>query len=278
MAKKIITYIISFFLMVCIFVLFAIGVFSNTILNKQFTLSALDENDYYKKVYYNIKNDFEEYSISAGVDANELDGLFSIEQVTKDLNLVIDGIYENKQFKIDTSELVKKIDDLINSKLDENNRVPTAKEKKSIQTFETSLSNAYIDNIVFSEKNIERISGFIAKVNYFLPKVVYVTIAAIAILTVIIFAINKNVRNGIKGIATALIASGILGIAIQLLVENKVQNILIFTSAFSKTLTYILNSVISMFFTYGIVLCVIGLVLVIISCKGSNKRSEKHSV
>ena len=274
MAKKIITYIISFFLTICIFILMAFSIASNTILNKQFMLATLDENDYYKKVYYDIKDDFEEGSISAGVDAAELQEIYDIEKVTADIKYVIDGIYENKELKIDTSSIVDNIDKIIYDKLEQNNRTPSAGEKKSIQTFEESLANMYVDNIAFSEKYVGNIADVFNKINGLSGTIWTILIVILIVMIIIVILLNRNIVDSVKPIATSLVASGILGVAVKLLIEAKVQNILILSAAFSKTLVYALNVIIGTFFTIGIVLCVIGVLFIILSSINANNKRE----
>jgi len=242
-----------------------IGIASNTVFNKQYILSALVKSDYYNKVYYKIKDDFEELSISAGVEAKELEQIYDVNQVTSDINKVIDSVYEGKELKIDTTNIIEKIDNLIKEKLEANNRVPSSDEKKSIETFEETLAKVYVNDIAFNEKAIGDVSNIFLKAQKIVDKALIPVIVASITILAVIFIVNRNIKDSFKAIATSVISCGILQIIIQILVESKVQNVLILSSAFSKTLIYTVNSILNMLFTSGIVLVVIGIVAVILT-------------
>ena len=76
MVKKIIIYIMNFFLVIFIFTLSSLLIFSNTILNKQYIKEILEKNNYYEKTYYNIQNDFENYILQSGLDKDILNNLY----------------------------------------------------------------------------------------------------------------------------------------------------------------------------------------------------------
>ena len=265
MYKKIISYFIAFFLFICMFIVSSLAILLSTIFCKQYLLEILETNSYYESIYYSIKDDFSNYVMQSGIDESDIEGILNVEQVKEDVKNLLDKIYDNKAFTVSTDKILEKLDNRINEILEKNNRIPEKDEKEAIKIFEDTISNVYIENIVYSEKYIDNVKDIFLRVKDTF-KVVIITVTFIILtLLVIILIINRNTSENIKIISTSLIACGILAISIKLLIKNRIQNILILSAPFSKTIISLLNSIIDIFLTFGIIAVSIGLIAIIIS-------------
>lgn len=272
MGKKIMVYIINFFLVVAITGMISLLIFSNTILDKKYMIDTLNKNNYYEKTDFDIKDTFKNYILQSGLDESILDGLYDKEKLYGDINLVIDGIYENKDVKIDTEGIRGILNDRINDTLKENNRVPDKNEKESIQIFVDTIVEVYEDGVIISQSTVNKINDVLAKVVSLVKKAQIALVAVIVILVIIIIAINRNIQQSIRAFGAAILSSGIIFVALKILIGKRLHYILIINNTFSDTLINTTESIISIFLNTGIVMTIIGVVGIII---GSLSKKEK---
>ncbi len=265
MLKKVIIYIINFFLIICVLGLSSLLIFSNTVLNKQYVIKILEKNNYYEKTYYNIQDGFKNYIMQSGLEEDILQDLYDIEKVNKDINMVIDAIYENKDINIDTQELITKLDDRINSVLEDNNHRPDFQEKEEIKIFEDTIAQVYVDGITYFEDDIEQIANIYSKIQLVITKVELALSGLTLLLLGTIIIINRNVKETLNIVGITLLSIGSLNLILKILLGDRTHNILILNSAFSQTLIDLINSIVNVFFTVGIVTTILGIGNIILS-------------
>ena len=195
MIKKSVTYIISFVLSLCILLLATLLILSNTILDKHYVIGMLEKNHYYERTYEDIKDGFSNYIMQSGLEESILNDLYSKEKVVADVNMVIDSIYENKQFQIDTQIIRNKLDNRINTVLEQNNRVPDVEEREAIQIFVDAIVDTYENGIVYSSSAIERIGEVYNKGRTIIQEIKMMCIAVVAVLAIIIIILNYNIEE-----------------------------------------------------------------------------------
>lgn len=265
MLKKIVVYIINFLLVILIFLLSSLLILSNTVLNKQYVKNVLIKNDYYGRTYANIKEDFKNYIMQSGLQESILEDLYDREKVNSDIDMVIDSIFENKKLSIDTKTITKKLDNRINAVLENNNRRPEAEEREEIKIFENTIAEVYIDGIVYSSESVLEISNIYNKIQPLIIKVVNLLGVLILALLVIIFVINRNLKQNINAVGISLFSSGLLSIIIKILIGDRTHNILVLNTTFSESLIYLINSIVSIIFVTGIVMSITGFIFIIVS-------------
>lgn len=258
MFKKFIMNIFNIIVILLILSLNVLLVFSNTIFNKNYVIKKLQKNNYYEKTYYDIKENFKNYIMQSGLEENVLDDLYSMEKIQNDVNMVLDAIFENKEIKISTDEIRKKLDDRINEVLEENNRVPDKTEKESIQTFEDTIVNEYIEGIVFSENYVKQIKNGYSKI----IKIVKFGEILLIVLTAIILIIMFSKKILRENIGMILFAVGIMQIIIRILVGKRLNYILILNSTFSQSLISLLNSVVNIILVIGFIDVILGIIFI----------------
>lgn len=258
MGKKIILYILTFILSLGTFAMIALGIFSNTILNKKYVLDTLERNNYYERTYANIQEGINNYAMQSGLEQEIFENLYSREKITQDIYQVVDSIYENKEVKINAEEIKEELDSRIYRVLEEHQKMPEQKEKESIQNLENVISETYVSGIVYSSEIVAKISQPLQKVLQMMPKLFMINIAFVCILLIIIGIVSK--KESFRYFGISFITSGILSILLQLFAGDRVHYILILNTSFSECVRSMINSMIQMFSIMGGIFIVIGII------------------
>lgn len=262
MIKKIISCIINLALIVLVFTLSSLQIVSSTILSKQYVIKTLEKSNYYEKTYNDIQEGFKNYIMQSGLEEKILEGLCDKETVTKDINMIIEKIYEGKSINLDTKNIENKLDNEINRVLNKNNKKIDNEEKEAIQTFKNAIINVYNTSIVYSNSYIEQITLIYQKINKVIKMAQIILIIAITIITII--SVITLRKQSIKNIGISLLAAGILQIILKVLVGNKLYNILILNSTFTETLINLIKNIMDTFFLVGIITSLVGIITIII--------------
>lgn len=275
MLKKIIIILNQILLAICFTGLIITVVMFNTIGNKKYLLSILERNNYYEQIYHNSKSTLEGYTIQLGLVQEALDTLYTEEKVKKDIITLVDGIYDNKEVIIDTQEITDKLDEIINNKLAENNRTPSAEEQKSIQEFKETITEVYETEIMYSKKYITKLQSIYTKINNLKNKAIALIGTLTLFLTITLSILTNKTKTKLKSISISLLSSGLLLISPKLLLESKFQHILILNSIFSKLLIFLINDIFKILFISGIIFSIISIIGMIIGVKTPNNSNQK---
>lgn len=265
MFKKILNHLLMFLLAICFFLLILCLIFSKTIFSKNYMLKVLEDNNYYEKVFYNINDTLKGYTIQSGLDVSIIDSLYDEKKVVEDINILIDGIYENKEIKIDTLIIEKRLNNIINNKIELNHQILTKEDREAIKSFVTTVSDVYRDEIIFSKDVILEIQKNYSKLNDILLRIIYIFIIIIISFFIFIIFLNQNIKEIIKKISISLLTTAILLVCVKIFLFDKFQHILIINSIFSKTLISLINNILNIIFKNGIIIGIVGLLGSIIS-------------
>lgn len=276
MIKKIVTFILNFFLFVCVFGTASLFVLSHTVFNEQYVLDILEEKNYYEKTYYQIKDGFGEYVLQAGLEESDLEGIYDVKQVETDVKKVIDAIYNNREVDINTDSMIQVLDNRINDKLKENNRVPEMEERQSIKIFEDTISEVYVNNTLLVNNYIGEISKILNKLMLIVNKIYNIGLISIGVLIIIILLVNRNFGESLKILGTTCLSVGILSASIKMLVGDRIKNILVLNALFSETIVELVYSIVDMFFKMGIMFLIIGIIAIILGCLIRIIKEKKH--
>lgn len=268
MIKKLVNFFLNFIMSVLVFGFICINLISNTVFNKEYIKQKLSENKFYDKAYSDIKDDFENYTMQSGLELEILDGLFSKEKVQKDINLKLDSIYEGKKVNIETDSIKNELDSRINLALEKNNRVPSEKEKESIQKYEDVICESYEKGILYGK-------DFTIEKNW-ISLAYKICIIGFVIISIVLILINRKVLKYFSFIGINLVFSGVLCSVIRILLEKRVIHILILDSKFSNFLVNSLTDILERFYKCGLSVVIIGLVLIILGSLEKNKKTIEN--
>lgn len=263
--RYIISIILAFLLMISILLTVALQIVSSTILNKDYILGKLDEANYYNNVYEQIKDSLAGYIGPSGLDEEVLENIYTREQVKEDINLIINNIYENKNDKINTEDIKEKLQNNIEASV--GSGLLTKENKNSIEDFIDKIADEYVQNISH-DPYFEKVGTIINKAKDMVGKVEGIIIFVPIILAVVILLLNiKQISSAIRFIAISILASGVIGIALKLFIETKINisNILIINDSFSEVIKNVINSILNNINTMSIIGIIVSIVLIVLT-------------
>ena len=272
MAKKIISYIFVFLLIISLTGGVGAITLSQTALNKKFTIGILEKNAYYSKTYNEIVETFKNNTIQSGLPDDVLDNITSQDKVKKDVNLLIDYLYgDTDKLEIDVENLETTLQANIDAEIEKNSKKISDEEKEAIKEYIKTISKIYKTGILYEESYLSQIRSVIVKIGDLLSKAgVGACFASIIILVILIF-INKS--KVYRYVSTTFLASGILLILVKAFETffTKIDTILLLNEAFSTFLINLVDTAITYLTIIGIILAILGLIANVISAK---KRYE----
>lgn len=263
--RYIISIILAFLLMISILLTVALQIVSSTILNKDYILGKLDEANYYNNVYEQIKDSLAGYIGPSGLDEEVLENIYTREQVKEDINLIINNIYENKNDKINTEDIKEKLQNNIEASV--GSGLLTKENKNSIEDFIDKIADEYVQNISH-DPYFEKVGTIINKAKDMVGKVEGIIIFVPIILAVVILLLNiKQISSAVRFIAISILTSGVIGIALKLFIETKINisNILIINDSFSEVIKNVINSILNNINTMSIIGIIGSIVLIVLT-------------
>ena len=263
--KNIVSIILAFLLMASILLTVAVQIVSSTILNKDYILGKLEEANYYNNVYEQIKDSLAGYIGPSGLDEEVLENIYTREQVKEDINLIIDNIYENKNNEINTEEIKEKLNNNIEESV--STGLLTRENRKSIEEFTDKIAEEYVQNISH-DPYFEQIGKIVNKAKDVLNNIDGIIIFVPIVIAIILLLINiKQISSGIRFLAISILASGAIGLIIEIFIKSKINisNILIINDSFSEVVKNVINNILNNINMMSITAIVTSLVLIILT-------------
>lgn len=249
--------IIPFFLGSLFFSLFILSLlFCNTIDNPKYLKNKLEENNIYDKISQSIQEEMQNYIYQSGFNGEVLNDIFTIDMVKKDFNKMINSIYENKNFILDTTTLEKKLDDNIELFLQKNNILDYKQD--ALNNFKKEIINVYKSSIDIKSFLGNKIRYFLVLHNVFM---ILMFISLIG--TSLVFYFLKE--EWLKGISIAFFytSMSLLFLVYFLNTNVNISSFYIFSTYISEFLSCLANSLVEIIFSLGIVFFVLGIIICI---------------
>ncbi len=267
--KLFFNYILQFLVSILFFLLALVAIAKFTIFSPDYVLDLIEKNNYYDTLYDDIKSNMENYVVQSGFDDNIIDNIYTKDQLEDDVELMIDRIYKNESYEIDTSSVKAKLEENIDTFLTENNMNLT--DKSSIQNFEDEIINVYKVKVDVLNK-VTFVGKILNTANQYLLAIL-VILAAVVLLMVVVLKIvfHKNI------LPVMLLTSMFLLIASSIYFGNRLdyQYVNIYNSYVSTFISSLIKNFIVQLRTVGIVTGILGLIIVIVE-KLFGKKGRKH--
>ena len=270
--KKIITYIIALILSVLFISSILIYLLSSTILSKDYVLDKLDETNYYEQVYELVESNFENYIQQSGLDEDVIENIVTEDKIKEDTKQILTNLYDGANEEISTEEIAEQLNANIEESLED--RDLTSDEEEAIKSFVQTICDEYEDTIIHT-KYEEEINNIYQKIINYKKYAVQVLSITIGILLVVLIIMNhRAIYRSVKAVAISLLTNGILLLITNFYINSnlKIQTITILNNAFSEVIVNILTEIMSKILTYGWILTVIGVLLIIVSNLTHNLR------
>lgn len=266
--RKVIETIIKIILVILLFIsIFSFGILnilSNTIFSQEYTLNKLDETNYYANIYSQIKSDFRNYIYQSGLDENVIEDIITQEEVKNDTRKIIVGIYNGLHEEVDTTKIHDRLNDNINKSLE--GKKIDSQTQDAINTFVNQIADQYEETITKTEYESQIYKNF-SKLQKIVNKGKKISILSAVILGIlIIITYYRKIFKNLAYLGTAFLSDGIAYIFLDMYIAKKVdiENLTILNDAITITLRDYLQSILKQIFTYGGILLVIGLILIIL--------------
>ena len=274
--KKILNFIMAFLLTILILGDFVVIILSNTILNKEYILEKLDENNYYEAIETDLENGFEEYEYQSGLPSEVFKNLYISDTIKKDVGSIVEYWYEGILPSINSENIKNQIDANINNYLSNQQITLTEQETQNIEQFEELIVNVYEEKVNVLQNQNEKITKLLIRAKEMLGILKVGLIVLTILILICCLLINKGAINQfLITIGITLLSSGILlNMANYLINKNiDIKNILIITQSMSDAIKSILEDILSKFSFYGVFSIILGLMLIVIN--NYNKVEEK---
>jgi len=240
-------------------------IMQKTVLNKEYIIGKLENNNYYDNLDANIKNDLEGYIGPSGLDDTVLQDIYTKYKLIEDVNTVISNIYIgiDASSAIETESIKTNLKNNIASFL--NNDQKYTAEEESINEFVDQIAQRYEQDISYSSY-INQVKDSIQLASKMADKYAkYIYFATIVLAIAIIF-INLKKYKIFKPIGIGVITSGLLMSIMNIFVNARldINNIVILNNAMSTVVVDIIKSILKAVTIAGIAYIIGGFILIVI--------------
>lgn len=238
-----------------------ISIAFSTILNKDYIIQKLEENNFYSETHKLVESNFENYIYQSGFEEDVIQNICTEEKVKNDINIMLSNIYDGTKQEIDTIEIANKLNENI-----EKSGVKNSENEKSIQQFVEHICNEYTNTLIHT-KYEEKVNDIYIKIVESLNEI-YRIIQTIFILDIIvIIAINKkNISKVVQYFEITLFAASFFEASTWHIIISKVniQGIKIFNEVFSKSIVIIIQETITKILSLSIGTMIMGIIFCLI--------------
>lgn len=262
--SNVIKVILTIILTVSIILLGLVIIASSTVLNKQYTLSKLEETNYYGNIYSQANSDFRNYIYQSGLEETVLDNIITQDMVKNDVITIINNIYDGTNKTIDVDALKEKLNTNINNSLQ--NKKVSITMQKAIDEFVEKIANQYMQTMTHTEyeDTINKAFAKVQKYTDLAKKALSVTVIVTAILVLILN--YKKIYKVLSYFGIVLTSSGLFYIITNIVINQKVKIdlITIFNGPISISLRTVLTDILNTVMKYGAIALPIGIVLILL--------------
>lgn len=259
--KNLLKFIFITILTICIITLSFITIAFSTILNKDYIIQKLEENNFYSETYKLVESNFENYIYQSGLDEEVLQNICTEEKVKEDINNMISNIYDGKEQKIDTTEIANKLNENI-----EKSGIKNSQNENAIKQFIEHICDEYTNTLVHT-KYESQINEMYKKTASYLNEIYRIVLIVVVIdIIAIIIINNKKISKDIQHIGIALFATSFFDLGVWQTTISKVDinGIKIFNDVFSKSIVAIIKDVIYQIVSLSLGILFISMIFIVI--------------
>lgn len=279
--RNIFNVLMSFALIFIILSIMLFNIINDKILNKNYILSKMEETEFYLQVSREIKNGFENYIYQSGLPEDTIENIVSDEMIKKDVNGIVDYIYEGKEISLSSEDVKNNLDVKIQNYVTTQNLKLNEQGKNNITEFEKIIVNEYINNVKISETFYNMCHSMINKVNEQISKIENVPFIALIVVIILMILINiKELLNVINFGGISLLSTGILiKLGINLIMKKvEFDNLVIITNSLSNLIVSIIKENIYKILDFSNIYIICGIVAIIISAILKNLNVNKENI
>lgn len=263
--KKVISYILSFILVLMLLSLCLLAILKSTILNEEYLISKLEEANYYERMNGEIIEQFKNYTIQSGLSDDVLENLFTEDKLKQDINNVINSIYTGEALEISISEIRENLKENILAEVEKEGKTVDFEDEAMVEYLK-AIESAYESQVSYSTSTINSIGSTFEKIISLAKTAQTILVTVIVVVAILLIAINIKVIFGLNYIAISGMASGLFILVSRIMLEHStdLKYIMVINQATSNVIQLIINDVLTKITIIGVILLVIGLVFSVI--------------
>ena len=241
--KYVLSCIISFLIMLFVFVILLINILDNKLLEKEYILQKIDESEFYLQVSREVESGFENYIYQSGLPEDTIKDLFTDEMIENDVNTIINCLYEGEKIKLSDNILKETLHERIEEYLKSQNKKLNKQGEESIEKFENLIIEEYKKNVNISTPLFVKGNQVIEKISDIRNQVGNWHLISLVVLITILVLLNiKDLLNAVNFLAISSLSGGVLlKLGTNLIFSNiDFENLLIM----SKSLTNLIIAII----------------------------------
>lgn len=242
--KYVLSCIISFLIMLMIFVILLINILDNKLLEKKYILQKIDESEFYLQVSREVESGFENYIYQSGLPEDTIKDLFTDEMIENDVKVVIDCLYEGKKITLSDNILKETLHERIEEYLKSQNKKLNKQGEESIEKFENLIVEEYKKNVNVSTTLFVKGNQVIEKVNQIRSQVGNWHLIILVVLITILVLLNiKDLLNVVSFLSISALSGGVLLKLGTNLIFNNIDfdNLLIMSTSLTNLITAIIK-------------------------------------
>lgn len=276
--------ILSFFIVLVVLAIIVINILNSIILNKNYMLSKINETEFNLQVSREVESGFENYIYQSGLPEDTIKDLFTEEMIEKDVNTIVNAIYDGTEVSLSSDELRKNLDTKIEEYIKNENLNLNEEGRSNIKQFEDLIVEEYDNNVntldeVYTSGNeiIKELRNVSDKIGN-IPQIILVILIVVLVLlnmTDLLTAIN------FLGISS-LTASVLLKLATNAVFTNvDIDNLLVLTTSLSNLIISIIKDNLYRLSEYGTMFIICGIAgivcsIIVKNIKGKRENQEEY--
>ena len=263
--KKVISYILSFILVLMLLSLCLLAILKSTILNEEYLISKLEEANYYERMNGEIIEQFKNYTIQSGLSDDVLENLFTEDKLKQDINNVINSIYTGEALEISTSEIRENLKENILAEVEKEGKTVDFEDEAMVEYLK-AIESAYESQVSYSTSTINSIGSTFEKVIKLAQTAQIVVIVITIVIAVLIIILNIKQIFGLNYLAISSMASGLFILLAKLLLgqATDLKNIMLINQATSHVIQLVIQDLLAKVTIAGAVLLIIGIIFSVI--------------
>jgi len=200
--KNIVYYLLEFLMVICMFATTILLIMKLTILNSNYLIVKLEENNYYSDLYNIIETDLEDYLLPSGFDKSILTDLFTEDMLKEEVNSIVKSLYYGEKINIGYDSVADNLKKNIDDYLALNNL--KVSDEESFQKFVDEVLKIYIQRIKLTDY-LDKCSELILKICKIVDILLISFLAIIIFVTILIKFVIKMRISVISLITTSLL-------------------------------------------------------------------------
>ena len=268
MAKKIVSYILSFLCVGCVVTSILFFIVTHTILDRSYVEEQLEKINYYEQLEKTIQEGFGNHIVQSGMDESVFDGIYSKEKIRGDMKCILDVIYNHQTCNIDTTSIYQKLDENISHYILNKNIHLTLTLKEQIESFKNTIIETYKNSVLYSMRTVDGLGKVIYKVKQIIPLLQCIIYSLPFVIIISLIIINrKSISRVMHYMSIILFASGGICFVADLynIISLKIEDTIILNDNISIFLQVVIKDILTKLNIVGFVSILLALLMTILS-------------